>query len=160
MNGIFYLIEFLDELVYGVGEAAWPFLRADLSLTYAQIGLAISLPGLIGNIIEPFIAILGDVWKRRVIILVGGVFFTLSLVFTSISFSFLFLLSSFIIFYPASGAFVSLSQATLMDSDPERREHNMARWTFAGSLGVTIGPLILGGAIYIGFGWRAVFGDL
>lgn len=160
MNGIFYLIEFLDELVYSVGQAAWPFLRIDLSLTYVQIGLAISLPGLIGNIVEPFIAILGDVWKRRVIILIGGVFFTLSLVFTSISFSFLFLLSSFIIFSPASGAFVSLAQASLMDSDPERREHNMARWTFAGSLGVTLGPLILGAAVYIGFGWRAVFAAL
>ncbi len=160
MHSIFYLIEFLDELVYGVSEAAWPFLRADLGLTYVQIGLALSLPGLIGNIVEPILAILGDVWKRRVIILSGGLFFTASLLFTSLSFSFIFLLSSFILFSPASGAFVSLSQASLMDSDPARREHNMARWTFAGSLGVTIGPLILGGAIYIGFGWRAVFAAL
>ncbi len=160
MSLIYLLIEFLDELVYGVGEAAWPFLRADLGLTYAQIGLALSLPGLLGNLVEPFIAILGDVWKRRVLILIGGVFFTFSLLFTSLSPSFVFLLFSFIIFYPSSGAFVSLSQATLMDSDPTRREHNMARWTFAGSLGVVLGPLLLGGAAFIGFGWRGVFASL
>jgi FSR family fosmidomycin resistance protein-like MFS transporter len=157
---IYLLIEFLDELIYGVSEAAWPFIRADLHLNYVQIGLALSLPGLLANFVEPFLAILGDVWKRRTIILVGGVFFALSLFFTSISYSFIFLLFSFILFNPASGAFVSLSQASLMDSDHARREQNMARWTFAGSLGVVIGPLLLGSAAYIGFGWRGVFASL
>jgi MFS transporter, FSR family, fosmidomycin resistance protein len=157
---IYLLIEFLDELVYGVSEAAWPFIRADLDLNYVQIGLALSLPGLLASFVEPFLAILGDVWNRRVLILIGGVFFMLALLFTSISFSFVFLLTSFILFNPASGAFVSLSQASLMDSDPSRRENNMARWTFAGSLGVVIGPLLLGSAAFIGFGWRGVFASL
>jgi len=157
---IYLLIEFLDELVYGVSEAAWPFIRADLHLNYIQIGLALSLPGLLANFVEPFLAILGDVWKRRVLILFGGLVFTFSLLLTSFSFSFVFLLFSFILFNPASGAFVSLSQASLMDSNPARREQNMARWTFAGSLGVVIGPLLLGGAAFIGFGWRGVFASL
>ena len=160
MTYIYLLIEFLDELVYGVSEAAWPFMRADLNLDYVQIGLALSLPGLLANFVEPFLAILGDVWNRRVLILIGGVFFTISLLFTSISFSFIFLLTSFILFNPASGGFVSLSQASLMDSAPSRRENNMARWTFAGSIGVVIGPLLLGGAAFIGFGWRGVFASL
>jgi FSR family fosmidomycin resistance protein-like MFS transporter len=67
------------------------------------------------------------------------------------------LLISFIIFYPASGAFVSLSQATLMDTDPARHEQNMARWTFAGSLGVVAGPIALGAAAMLGLGWRGLF---
>ena len=124
---IYHLIEFLDELVFGVGETAWPLIRNDLHLTYTQIGLLLSLPGIIAAFIEPFIGILGDVWKRRALILAGGIFFTLSLVFTSISFSFLFLLFSFVLFFPMSGAFVSLSQANLMDSDESRHEQNMAR---------------------------------
>jgi FSR family fosmidomycin resistance protein-like MFS transporter len=33
----------------------------------------------------------------------------------------------------------------------------MARWTFAGSLGVVLGPLLLAGAAWIGFGWRGMF---
>lgn len=37
---------------------------------------------------------------------------------------------AFILFYPASGAFVNLSQATLMDSETDRHEQNMARWGF------------------------------
>ena len=154
---IYLLIEFIDELVFGVGEAAWPFIRNDLHLNYVQIGLALSLPGFIANFIEPFIFTLSDMWKRRTVILVGGVFFTISLFLTSLSFSFIFLLSSFMLFNPSSGAFVGLSQANLMDSDPDRREPNMARWTFAGSLGVVLGPILLAGAAWIGFGWRGAF---
>ena len=157
MSSIYLLIEFLDELVYGVGETAWPLMRDDLHLTYTQIGLLLSLPGIIAAFIEPFIGILGDVWKRRVLILAGGVFFTLSLLLTSASFSFILLLSSFILFSPSSGAFVSLSQASLMDSDTDRHEQNMARWTLAGTLGVLAGPLLLGLFVYLGLGWRGTY---
>lgn len=154
---IYLLIEFIDELVFGVGEAAWPLIRDDLHLNYAQIGLALSLPGFIANFIEPFLFAIGDVWKRRVVILAGGFFFTISLFVTGLSTSFILLLASFILFHPSSGAFVSLSQAALMDSDPSRRENNMVRWTFAGSLGVVMGPILLAIAATIGFGWRGMF---
>src|ERR1044071_792794 len=138
---IYLLIEFVDELVFGVGETAWPLLRNDLHLTYTQIGLLLSLPGIIAAFIEPFIGILGDVWRRRLLIIAGGSLFIISLFMTSVSVSFLLLLASFILFFPSSGAFVSLSQANLMDSDPARHEQSMARWTFAGSLGVVSGQI-------------------
>jgi MFS transporter, FSR family, fosmidomycin resistance protein len=65
---LYLLIEFVDELVFGVTDAAWPLIRTDLGLTYTQIGLAMSLPGLLSNFIEPFLFILGDVWQRRALI--------------------------------------------------------------------------------------------
>jgi FSR family fosmidomycin resistance protein-like MFS transporter len=154
---IYLLIEFLDELVFGVSEVAWPLLRDDLHLTYTQIGLLLSLPGILAAFIEPFIGVLGDVWRRRALIITGGILFTLSLFMTSASTSFLLLLSSFILFNPSSGAFVNLSQANLMDSDTNRHEQNMARWTFAGSLGVLTGPILLGLFVYLGLGWRGTY---
>jgi len=157
LTPLYLLFEFLDELVFGVGEVAWPLLRDDLHLTYTQIGLLLSLPGIIASFIEPFIGVLGDVWRRRVLIIGGCFVFTVSLFLTSISMSFLILLVSFILFNPSSGAFVSLSQANLMDSDPNRHEQNMARWTFAGSAGVLTGPLLLGFLVYLGFGWRGTY---
>src|SRR5512133_592779 len=160
MHFIYLLIEFVDELVFGVGEVALPLIRTDVHLTYTQIGLLLSLPGVIAAFIEPFIGILGDVWKRRLLILVGGIFFALSLALTSISFTFYLLLFSFILFFPSSGAFVALSQANLMDSDTTRHEQNMARWTFAGSLGVLAGPLLLGLFVYFGLGWRGTYAAL
>jgi FSR family fosmidomycin resistance protein-like MFS transporter len=157
---IYLIIEFIDELVFGIGETAWPLIRTDLHLSYTQIGLLLSIPGIVAAFIEPFLGILGDVWKRRLLILGGGIFFTFSLVLTAISKSFLPLLISFIIFNPASGAFVSLSQATLMDSAPHRHAQNMARWTFAGSLGNVFGPLLLGLFVYFGLGWRGTYAML
>ena len=138
------LIEFLDEFVFGVREAAWPLIRTDLGLSYVQVGLLLGVPSLVSSIVEPFLGILGDVWRRRVLILGGGVVFALALLLAALSQSFSILLIAFILFYPASGAFVTLSQATLMDVDPDRHEQNMARWTLAGSLGTVTGPFILG----------------
>jgi len=83
----------------------------------------------------------------------GGVVFAGSLLTTALAPSYGVLLASFVAIYPASGAFVSLSQATLMDADPANRERNMARWTLAGSVGVATGPLL----VATGAGWRAIF---
>ncbi|HSF81656.1 MAG TPA: MFS transporter, partial [Anaerolineales bacterium] len=126
-------------------------------LSYFQIGLLLSIPGIISSSIEPFIGILADLGKRKVLILTGGVIFAASLVITSLSTGFVVLLLSFILFYPASGAFVSLSQTALMDANPSRREKNMARWTFVGSLGVVCGPIFLGLTNILGLGWRGAF---
>jgi FSR family fosmidomycin resistance protein-like MFS transporter len=90
-------IEFLDEFVFGAREAAWPLIRNDLGLTYTQIGLLLGIPNVIANLIEPWLGILGDVWRRRVLVLGGGIVFTLALGLTAASYSFFLLLVSFIL---------------------------------------------------------------
>ncbi|MBA3804809.1 MAG: MFS transporter [Acidobacteria bacterium] len=154
---ILLAIEFLDELVFGTREAAWPLIRDDLQLSYTQVGILLSVPNVVGNLIEPPIAILSDIWKRRVLILLGGMFFAASLLLTAISNSFPVLLAAFILMNPASGMFVSLSQAVLMDSDHARQEQNMARWEFSGSLGNVTGPLALAAFLLLGLGWRSLY---
>ena len=67
------------------------------------------------------------------------------------------LLAAFTLFSPASGAFVSLAQATLADVDPTRLEQNMARWTFAGSLGVLVGSFAVGAFASGEEEWRLLF---
>lgn len=150
-------IEYLDELVFGAGEAAWPLIRTDLDLTYVQIGLLLSLPKLAGSLLEPVFGVLADSGWRRGLVLGGGLCFALACLLTGLAPDFVFLLLAFALFNPASGAFVGLAQATLMDTDPVRHEHLMARWTLAGSLGVVTGSLLLSGAAYVGFGWRGVY---
>jgi FSR family fosmidomycin resistance protein-like MFS transporter len=157
LAALFLLIEFLDELVFGVAGAAWPLIRDDLGLTYVQVGVLLGAPVVFSGFVEPLIGILGDVWKRRVLIVGGGLIFALSLLLVGVADSFLVLLIAWAGFAPASGAFVSLSQATLMDSDPARHEQWMARWTLAGSVGVVLGPIALSCAIGLGLGWRGVF---
>jgi FSR family fosmidomycin resistance protein-like MFS transporter len=154
---IFLAIELLDELVDGVGGAAYPLIRNDLHLSYVQVGLLLTIPNTISSLIEPILGILGDLGQRRQLILGGGIAFAFALLLISLSHHFFGLLAAFVLFYPASGSFVSLSQATLMDMEPTRHEQNMARWTLAGSVGNVIGPLALAGVIALNQSWRSVF---
>ncbi len=150
-------MELLDELAGGAREAAWPFLKGALGLSYLQIGFLLGLPALLSGVLEPLLGILADLGHRRLLVLAGDVVFCASLFLTAASGGFWVLLLSFVLFYPASGAFVNLSQAELMDRSPDRRDQNMARWTFAGSAGALVGPAALGGMAGIGLGWRGLY---
>jgi MFS transporter, FSR family, fosmidomycin resistance protein len=153
-------IELLDELVFGVREAAWPLIRHDLHLAYIAIGLLLALPKVGAVVIEPVLGLLADAGYRRLLIIGGGIIFGSALVMTGLAWSFGVLLLAFVMLYAASGSFVSLSQATLMDLDPGRREANMARWVLAGSFGVVLGPLLLTASLVAGYGWRPIFVSL
>ena len=71
--------------------------------------------------------------------------------------SFIVLLAAFTVFYPASGAFVSLTQAELMEAWPDRQAQVMARWDLAGSTGAVAGPLLLTAVLAAGGGWRVAY---
>jgi FSR family fosmidomycin resistance protein-like MFS transporter len=88
-------------------------------------------------------------------VLGGGVVFVLTLLGVASARSFTVLLCAFIAFYPASGAFVSLTQAEIMDAWPDRQAPVMARWDLAGSAGAVAGPLLLAAVLASGGGWRA-----
>ena len=151
---LFLLIEFFDELHYGVQSAVLPSLRLELGLGYDQVGLLLGLPTVIGAMIEPLLMLLGDTGLRKRLILGGGLVIALSLFLTAASRSFPAVLFAFIISFPASGAFVTLAQATLMDLNPGREPHMMARWTVAGSAGNLVGPSMVAGAFALGLSWR------
>ncbi|MEQ8676382.1 MAG: MFS transporter [Aggregatilineales bacterium] len=152
---ILLVIEFLDELIYGAGEAALPVMQSDLGMTYVQVGLLFSIPNFVASIIEPIIGIRADIpGKRRGLVLGGGMMVALSLAVISVAPNFLVLLLAYVVIFPASGAFVSLAQATLMDTEPERHDQNMARWAFAGSIGVIGGALLVFLITSIGLTWR------
>ncbi len=144
-------------MVFGVREAAWPLIRQDLHLAYFAIGVLLALPNIAAVVIEPLLGLLADAGYRRLLIVGGGVVFSLALAMIGFAWSFAVLLLAFVALYPACGAFVSLSQATLMDVDTSRREANMARWVLAGSFGVVLGPLLLTLALVGGYGWRPIF---
>jgi len=151
-------VEFVDELVDGTQSAALPLIRADLALSYFQIGLLASVPLLLGSLLELPVGLLsGDASRRWRLILGGGAVFTGSLAVAAAAHSFWVLLVALVIFYPASGAFVGLTQSALMDADPGRRAQHMARWNLAGSAGAVAGPGVLVVAIAIGGSWRLAY---
>jgi FSR family fosmidomycin resistance protein-like MFS transporter len=125
-------------------------------LSYAEVGLVLAIPGFVGSGLDPLIGVLADTGRRRVLLVAGGLAFALSAGLTAAAVGFWTLLVALVIGNPATGAFVSLAQATLMDFDPQRRERRMAWWTFAGSIGYVGGPVLLAAAVWSGAGWRGV----
>jgi len=95
--------------------------------------------------------------RRRLVILGGGIVFLLTLIAVASARSFAVLLAAFVAFYPASGAFVSLTQAEIMDTWPERQAQVMARWDLAGAAGAVAGPLLLTAVLASGGSWRACY---
>jgi len=151
-------VELADELVDGAKGAALPLIRHDLGLSYGQVGLLASVPLLVGGALELPLGIIasGPVRRRRAV-LAGGIVFILSLLAVAGARSFLVLLAAFTVFFPASGAFVSLTQAELMDAWPDRQARVMARWDLAGSTGAVAGPLLLTAVLAAGGGWRTAY---
>jgi len=93
--------------------------------------------------------------RRRLVILGGGIVFLLTLLAMASAGSFAVLMAAFVAFYPASGAFVSLTQAGIMDAWPDRQAQVMARWDLAGAAGAMAGPLLLTAVLAAGGGWRS-----
>jgi FSR family fosmidomycin resistance protein-like MFS transporter len=151
-------VEVLDELVFGAREAAWPLIRRDLELSYAEVGLLLGASAYAGTLLEPAVGLLGDTRWRRPVVAAGGLGFSVALGLAALSDSFWPLLVALVALFVASGAFVSLSQATLMDLEPEARERNMARWSVAGGIGAVAGPLVIAALAGPEGGWRWVFG--
>ncbi|MEP7025944.1 MAG: MFS transporter [Actinomycetota bacterium] len=151
-------VELIDEFVDGAKGAAFPLIRHDLGLSYGQVGLLASVPLLLGSFLELPVGVLaGHGRRQRVTVLAGGAVFIASLAGVAWARSFPWLLAAFVIFFVASGSFVTLTQSGLMAAEPSRQEQHMARWDLAGSTGAVAGPLLLIAVLASGGSWRTAY---
>ena len=154
---VMLVVEFLDEFTYSALEAARPLIRDEFGLTYIQISLITTIPVLVAIIVEPLVGLYADSSKRRMLMACGAIVFGVGWIVQGFAPSFWLFLVSASILAPASGVFVNIAQAALMDDAPTRRENRMALWTLSGSLAVVTGPLLLTLLVVLGSGWRAFF---
>ena len=151
-------VEFVDELFDGTKGAALPLIRHDLALNYVQVGLLTAIPLVVGSLLElPMGVLSGPRARRRRFILGGGLVLIGAVLAAGLAHSFAVLVIALTVFFPASGAFVSLTQAALMDAAPDRQAQHMARWTLAGSTGAVAGPLLAAAVLAAGGTWRLAF---
>lgn len=154
---VMLVVEFLDEFAYSALEAARPLIRDSFALSYVQLGLISTLPILLSLVIEPLFGLFADSGKRHQLIVGGGIAFGFGLIVQGVAPTFTLFMVGAALQAPASGVFVNLAQASLVDDAPQRRENRMALWTLSGSLAVVIGPLMLTAVVALGAGWRPFF---
>jgi FSR family fosmidomycin resistance protein-like MFS transporter len=120
--------------------------------------LLIAVPVLVGSLLELPLGLVASHGKsRHRLVLAGGAVVMASLAAVAAARSAGVLLVALVAFFPASGAFVSLTQAALMDAAPGRQQQRMAAWNLAGSAGAVAGPLLLAGVLAVGGGWRFTY---
>lgn len=116
------------------------------------------MPLIAGSLVELPVGILaGTGGRRRWIVLGGGLAFIASLLIAASAGTFAALLAAFVLFFPASGAFVSLTEAEQLDAAHARRAQFMARWTLSGALGAVAGPVLLAAVVAAGGSWRTAY---
>ena len=121
------------------------------------MGALVTAFGLAAILLEPPLFFLADRFGKKRFIVGGLAALGLAngLAAAAPSYGWLFL--ALLLFGPASGLGVGLSQAALVDSDPKRPETWLHRWTLAGALGDLAAPALVGLTLWLGWGWRGAF---
>src|SRR5690348_2968750 len=131
----------LDEIVSGFPIVGLPLVRDQLNLSYAQIGLLLSIGGIVAIVIEPMINLLSDRTPRRYWILGGLLTLALAFILAGNAPNFIVLLLAFALISPASDAALGQSEATLIDQNPQNSTQTMTHWTLMGAIGDLLAPL-------------------
>lgn len=139
----------------GMFSVLLPWIREDLSLTYAQIGLLMTgraLLGACGNVVTSIAADLGG--GRRSMLIGSVVTVALCYIFLGMSTSLLMLLFFGSMAAMASNAWHPPAMSLLGERFPERRGYALGWHGTGANVGQTLGPLVAG-ALLSFMSWRA-----
>jgi predicted MFS family arabinose efflux permease len=112
---------------------------------------------LLAVVVEPPLFALADRYPKRRFIVAGFIVVGISCLVAGLTSSYVVLLGALLVYGPADGCGVVLSQAALIDANPDSRERTLTRWTLFSSLGDLATPLLLTLLAACGAGWRAAF---
>jgi MFS family permease len=156
LTAILLCMPLLDELVSGFLFIGLPLASKQLQLDYTQIGLLFAAGALSSMVLDPLINLLSDGRAKRLWIL-GGLFAMIaSLALAGTARSFVLLLCSFAVIYPAITTALDLSQAVLIDQNLQGSTRTMTRWTIMANVGDLLAPIIVSLIIILPGGWSTL----
>jgi fucose permease len=146
----------LDELVSGFLFIGLPLASKQLQLDYTQIGFLFAAGALSSMVLDPLINLLSDRRAKRPWILSGLFVMVAGLVLAGITRSFVLLLCSFVVIYPAITTVLDLSQAVLVDQHPQESTRTLTRWTIMANVGDLLAPILVSLVIILPGGWSTL----
>lgn len=151
-------VDFLDELGSGIAFVAAPEIQSGFGVSYGQAaGWLLTATLVLSLVLEPPLFVLSERHPRRWFVCGGLAATGLACLLAGFAEGYWVLVAALVVYGPASGCGVGLSQAALMDANPGRHEQLMMRWTLAGSLGDLATPGLLALMVLIGGTWQAGF---
>ncbi|MFQ6000450.1 MAG: MFS transporter [Anaerolineae bacterium] len=130
-----------------------PFLVASLHLTYTQAGL-VATASLVGSsLTQPLFGYLADRFTPRILGPLGVIWTAAFIVSAAYAWSYPILLGCILLAALGSAAFHPQGAAQASVISGERRATSLALFSFGGSIGYALGPL-LGGAVFSNLGLR------
>jgi predicted MFS family arabinose efflux permease len=151
-------IDFFDELASGLPSAGSPELKSALDTGVAVLTFVVfTAPQLFAMVVDTPLLVWAERRGRGPMVALGLAGMGLSLVASGLARTPLEFALAFALYHPASGLACSLAQASLMDHDPEQREHGMTAWVLAGTLGDLFAPLVIWGAVVLADTFRAAW---
>lgn len=151
-------IDFFDELASGLPSAGAPELRSGLDTgVFVLTFVVFTAPQLFALVADTPLLVWAERRSRGPMVALGLFGMGLSLVLSGLARTPLEFGLAFALYHPASGLACSLAQASLMDHDPERREHGMTSWVLAGTLGDLFAPLAIWCAVVLADTFRAAW---
>lgn len=163
MSYVLLAVALLDELASGVSSVASPEIERTFAMSHATLAALLFVgPGVVSLVLEPIVFLLADRHPRAWFVRGGLTVMAGTALAAAFAPGPIALAIVLAISWVATGAGVSLAQATLLDAAPAERARTMARWTFASLIGDLAAPalLMLLGATGVSLGgahWRATY---
>ncbi len=146
----------LDELVSGFLFIGLPLASKQLQLDYTQIGFLFAAGALSSMVLDPLINLFSDRRAKRPWILSGLLIMVAGLALAGTARNFVLLVCSFVVIYPAITTALDLSQAVLVDQDPQESTRTMTRWTIMANVGDLLAPIVVALVIVLPGGWSTL----
>jgi FSR family fosmidomycin resistance protein-like MFS transporter len=151
-------VPLLDELLCGFLVVSLPLVRDSLHLSYAQVGLLLTVGECTAMLIDPVVSLFSDRGSKRWPVLVGVLGTAAGFALAATAQSFTGMLVAFALLAPANAVGISLAQAALVDAAPEAAPRTVTRWTAMGAVGDLLSPLLFAAWTFRGLEWRPLFG--
>lgn len=145
---------FTDELFSGLPFVLMPTIGATLGFAYPAVGLLTLVLTFTAAIIEPFSALVLDVWSRHRLMAWGALGTGLSLVVIGVAPDYVWLIAGFALYGTASGPLAHTADVVLVESHPEDPARIVARGTVLDTIGALLGPLLVALGFWLGLDWR------
>jgi predicted MFS family arabinose efflux permease len=143
----------LDEVISGFLSIGLPLANKQLGLDYTQVGLLFGIGALASLFLDPFVNLLSDRYAKRYWILAGLVLMGVGFALAARTHNFVLLVCAFALIYVADSAATGLSEAALIDQNPQESARTMTRWTIMASIGDLLGPILVSLILIQSAGW-------